>query len=172
MTALQIRTLTADDWAVWREVRLRALADAPKAFGSTLADWTGENDVEVRWRSRFDNVEFNAVAVIDDVVVGAVGGIVTADRPEAELISMWVAPEVRGAGVGIRLIDSVVDWARGLSIGHLTIAVRRDNHRAVALYERAGFELTGPNPSDPTENLMAVDLTGSTASGGPVVSAL
>lgn len=29
---MELRTLTPDDWRVWREVRIRALAEAPYAF--------------------------------------------------------------------------------------------------------------------------------------------
>ena len=155
MSSVEIRTLCADDWEVWREVRLRSLADAPEAFGSKLADWEGPNDREDRWRTRFDNVAFTAVAVVSEggQVVGTVGGM---HHPAGaiELISMWVAPEVRGAGVGDALVGAVIDWAGSVSAERVILAVRRGNRRAVALYERAGFVMVGPNPDDPSEDTM------------------
>jgi GNAT superfamily N-acetyltransferase len=153
----EIRILSADDWAVWREVRLRSLADAPEAFGSKLADWQGPNDREDRWRSRFDNVAFNSVALVDGSVVGTAGGM-HRGADVAELVSMWVQPDVRGTGVGEALIDAVIDWATSASIERLVLAVRRSNPRAAALYVRAGFVLVGPNPDDDTEDLMAREL--------------
>ncbi len=152
-STVQIRILTADDWATWREVRLRALAEAPDAFGSKLADWQGDNDREERWRARFDNVAFNAVAAANSRVVGTVGGIHRGDGL-VELISMWVAPEVRGSGVGEILIASGAEWAVSESVETMTLAVRRHNRHAIALYERAGFRLAGPNPDDAEEDLM------------------
>jgi GNAT superfamily N-acetyltransferase len=157
VAAIGIRSLTVDDWAVWRAVRLQALTDAPDAFGSKLADWEGENDREERWRERFEHVEFNAVALADELAVGAVGGILAAERT-VELISMWVAPQVRGTGVGEALIAAVIDWAARTSATTVRLAVRRGNQHAVELYERVGFGLVGPNPDDAAEDLMALHV--------------
>jgi GNAT superfamily N-acetyltransferase len=160
MSSFDIRILGPDDWAVWREVRLRSLADAPDAFGAKLADWQGVNDREDRWRTRFDNVAFTAVAVAHDErqVVGAVGAMHSS--PGAiELVSMWVAPEARGTGVGEALIERVFGWAVSVSIGRVMLNVRRINRPAVALYQRAGFALVGPNPDDDIEDTMMVDIT-------------
>ena len=164
MAPVEIRTLAVDDWALWREVRLRSLADAPGAFGSKLADWQGANDREDRWRSRFDHVACNVVAVVHGNVVGTAGGMHRVGG--AELISMWVAPEVRGTGVGAALVDAVVDWATSASIERLILHVRRGNHAAVTLYERSGFTLVGPNPDDHTEDLMARTLGGGRRANG------
>ncbi len=162
MSVVEIRALSSGDWAVWREVRLRALADAPHAFGSKLADWQGDNDREERWRERFDHVGFTAVAVADGSVVGTVGGM---DRQDAtvELISMWVAPEVRGTGVGEALIAAVVDWAAAKPAETVLLAVRRRNRHAIALYGRAGFRLVGSNPEDAEEAVMIRSVSARTA---------
>jgi len=51
--------LDPDDWQLWRELRLAALAEAPDAFGSTLAEWSGAGDTEQRWRTRLHGVALN-----------------------------------------------------------------------------------------------------------------
>jgi ribosomal protein S18 acetylase RimI-like enzyme len=136
---VQLRRLTVDDWALWREVRLRALADAPQAFDATLADWQGEGDVEDRWRARLVEVPFNVVGTIDGVAIGQVSGTALDDRGRCELISMWVDASVRGRGVGGALIDGVASWARSMDASALVLSVRQSNAHAVDLYTRASF---------------------------------
>jgi ribosomal protein S18 acetylase RimI-like enzyme len=150
-TTVEIVELTPDDWTVFRDVRLRALADAPAAFGSGLAAWA--DAPEERWRHRLEAVELNLVARSGDQHVGMASGSVDGD--DAELISMWVDPAFRGRGVAAALTAAVVDWAT--ANGRTTyLMVRSDNARAIAAYERAGFvDLGVPEGQDgPPENRM------------------
>ena len=41
---IEMRVPVPDDWRTWRALRLAALAEAPTAFGSQLADWQGKGD--------------------------------------------------------------------------------------------------------------------------------
>ena len=56
---------------------------------------------------------------------------------------MWVHPEYRGKGVGSRLIDSVIDWAKMAGKSELLLDVGDENIAAIALYEAKGFRPTG-----------------------------
>ncbi len=135
--------LTPDDWAMWRELRLAALADAPGAFGSRLSDWQGDGDREQRWRARLDIPgSFNVLAMAAGQPVGMASGVPAADGA-AELISMWVSPAARGRGVGDLLVGAVEQWARQARAGVLRLAVAQGNPAAVALYQRNGFSWTG-----------------------------
>lgn len=145
-----------------RSLRLRALADAPDAFGSTLeeaaerpmADWTAQ----LRDLATF-------AAVCDGADTGIVRGGPDHDRPDtAWLLSMWVAPEARRRGVGSALIDAVVVWARAQGFSRLALEVGDLNHAAIALYGREGFAPTGAVGSLPAprehvlEHELALDL--------------
>jgi GNAT superfamily N-acetyltransferase len=137
-----LRVLTPDDWRVWRALRLRALGTDPGAFGSRLADWQGEGDREERWRGRLAHPgSLNLVAELGGVGVGMASGIPGEDVPE--LISMWVAPEARGRGVGDALVAAIVAWAVDRGAVALGLAVVADNEPAVRLYVRHGFVPTG-----------------------------
>ncbi len=151
MIECDIVRLSPDDWAAFRDIRLRALAEAPGAFGSRFDDWV--DAPEDTWRSRLENVELNLVARYDGDAVGMASGVLHGD--DAQLISMWVAPSARGTGTARALIEEVVGWARGL--GRTTyLMVRSDNPRAITAYERAGFvDLGVPDDHDgPPENRM------------------
>jgi ribosomal protein S18 acetylase RimI-like enzyme len=59
------------------------------------------------------------------------------------VVSMWVAPEVRRGGVGKRLMEAVVEWARGRAMRDVKLMVTSVNHGAIAFYEELGFRMTG-----------------------------
>ena len=142
---IELRRLTVDDWRLWRDVRLRALAEAPYAFGSTLAQWQGEgHDLEARWRARLEEVPLNVVAVTEDgSSLGQVSGWGPDDDGRVEVISMWVDPEARGTGVGEALIGAVLQGAREeQGAPAVVLSVKAGNRRAIELYERMGFEHT------------------------------
>lgn len=163
--AVKIRVLGVEDWADWRAMRLRALAEAPDAFGSTLAGWTGANDLEERWRQRLAEVEFNVLADLEDSPVGMVSAAVSAPA-EVELLSMWVAPEARGRGIGDALVQAVMGWAAEAEAHRVVLGVRQANAHAIALYCRHGFDDLGPygGPEGPwpPERCMARSVAGRT----------
>lgn len=139
---IALRTVGPDDWPDWRALRLAALAEAPGAFGSTLAQWQGAGDREERWRARLAIPgSLNLLGVADDRPVGMASGV--PDDGRAELISMWVSPTARGLGLGDLLIAEIARWAIGRSADALYLSVRPDNASAIALYARNGFVDTG-----------------------------
>jgi len=141
---IELQELTPDDWRIWRALRLAALGEAPYAFGSTLADWSGDGDREDRWRGRLSIPgAVDLVAVLDGEAAAMASGVPGGRAGEAELISMWVAPAARGRGVGDELIRAVEGWARRAGAATLKLAVTDGNENATALYRRHGFTPTG-----------------------------
>lgn len=125
-------------WQRWRALRRAALAEAPDAFASTLAEWSKEGDTEDRWRRRLEAVPLNLAARMAGRDVGMVSATAPEDG-EVELISLWVAPEARGRGLAGELVGAVVAWAREVGATRLVLGVREHNAPAIALYRRHGF---------------------------------
>lgn len=151
----RVFALDPDDWPIWRELRLRALEDAPEAFGSTLADVL-ERDTERHWRAGVSAPMVPFVAEHDGVPA-AMGRLMVPESHDApvELISVWVAPEHRGRGVGRALITAAAEHhALQHPRARLLLAVVETNVPARALYSRCGFTVIGRNPDDAAELLM------------------
>ena len=127
------------DWERFRTVRLASLSESPASFRSRYADWV--DAPAERWQSRLSQVPLTLLAHEATKVVGVVSGQPVEDA-WVELISMWVAPTARGAGVSGQLIGAVKDWAAGQD-RTTYLMVRSDNTRARRSYERAGFVDTG-----------------------------
>jgi len=139
--AVEIHRLTVDDGPRLRTIRLRALRDAPDAFGTTFEEsvvWP-----EASWTSQLAKLA-TFVASRDGADIGMVRGAAHADIADAAmLLSMWVAPEARGQGVGDALVGAVVAWARGQGFRTLLLDVADTNAPAIAFYARLGFVPNG-----------------------------
>ena len=138
---MRIERLDKRAWQRLKTIRLRALLDAPDAFGTTHEEAKTWPD-EVWARQAADLPTFIANAGTADV------GIVRVSRnghaPEdAELISMWVADTERGRGVAEALVGAVVTWARQAGMRRILLSVADSNAPAIALYDRLGFRPTG-----------------------------
>lgn len=161
-----LRVVTPDDWTVWRELRLAALAEAPYAFGSRLVDWQGDGDRAERWRARLELPgSYNIVALVDGIPAGMASGVPTDKAGVVELISMWVSPRARGRGVGDLLVEAVRRWAVEGGATELRLAVTESNDPAETLYRRHGFRRTVDPPELMPDGVrreyaMSVALTG------------
>ena len=150
-----IERVTAENALVFKDVRLRALKESPTAFSSTFAKESQISDEEwiqraVRWSS---DGAVGFLAHEENRVCGMVFCFESEqDRGQGHIVSMWVDPEFRLAGVGRMLILSVAAWAKDRSMRELKLMVTSVNHGAVAFYEHLGFRMsgkTGPYPNDP-----------------------
>lgn len=59
----------------------------------------------------------------------------------ADVMTVAVAPDCRGTGLGRRLLGDLIARAEGRGAASLLLEVRADNDPAKRLYETAGFEV-------------------------------
>jgi ribosomal protein S18 acetylase RimI-like enzyme len=155
MTLILLRPITPQNLASFKAVRLRALEDAPYAFGSTFTREATLSDA--KWLARAHR--WNGIAGVGYLAVesgsacGIAGALVDPAQPaRAQIVSVWTAPEHRRKGVGRRLTNEVIDWAQSRGLRELVLKVTNVNAAAVAFYEQLGFAKTGrvePYANDP-----------------------
>lgn len=131
---------------------LEAYERHPDAFTSTVSEraalplsWW---EVRLAPEPRADSLVVGAFQ--GERLVGAVGVLFESrpkERHKAKLFGMYVAPDVRGGGVGRRLVLAAIGEARqrgGIRVLQLTVTA--GNTRAQTLYERCGFSTFGVEP--------------------------
>ncbi len=145
----KIRPFAPHEWSTYRDLRLRALADSPDAFGRTLAEEQNRSDAE--WSSRLAAAadrDLPLVAEVDGEPIGLAWGRIEESNPEvANLYQMWVAPSHWRLGAGQMLLEAVIAWAKARDACYLDLGVTCGDSLARRLYARAGFEPVGePQP--------------------------
>ncbi|MDB4957736.1 MAG: dihydropteroate synthase [Myxococcales bacterium] len=139
--ASSVRPLRPDEWRVWRDLRLRALADSPDAFGEALASAQLKDDASwVAWTARHPS-RVHLLAEHDGVPVGI--AVIAIEGLRANLYAMWVSPEARGVGLGRALVDAALGWARARAVLEVGLRVSERQPKARRLYLAAGFADTG-----------------------------
>lgn len=154
MNVFAIRPLVPADFAAYRAVRLRGLAEHPEAFSSSFEEEaTPEGDARIARR-----LEPSPLAPHDGMLgafdgatlVGTIG--MTVDmraklRHRGLVVGMYVVPERNREGIGRALLDALVVRARAIpGLTGLLLTVTDGNGGARRLYERAGFALAGREP--------------------------
>jgi GNAT superfamily N-acetyltransferase len=140
---ITVRAVCAGETPRLRELRMRALADAPGAFGSTAEH--EEQLAPERWSALAGGGdEIGVYVAIDgEAWIGmAAGRWFERERGIVQLWGMWVEPGRRGERIGERLVGSVRGWAATHGARFMRLGVI-DASPAIAFYERLGFVLTG-----------------------------
>jgi GNAT superfamily N-acetyltransferase len=113
-----------------------------------VADWATDRDEahEAAWIAEFDGERVGCVFCVAD------------DERTARLRILLVDPKARGHGLGTRLVDTCLDFARGAGYRRMVLWTNHPLTAARAIYQRAGFELVSEEP----HHSYGVDLVGQT----------
>jgi ribosomal protein S18 acetylase RimI-like enzyme len=153
---ISLEPIAAHNALIFKATRLRALQDAPSAFGSTYAKESQLTDAD--WIERTNQWSgersISYLAMDGDTVCGVAGAFFDQDDTgRARLISMWTAPTHSQQGTGRLLVNKILSWVGQRGAHTLQLMVTGNNESAILFYERLGFTLTGrtePYPNDPT----------------------
>ena len=146
----EVITLPPDRWREAKQLRLEALLTEPTAFASSYEDELAFAD-EVwiaRSKSAYEregNMTF--YAEVEGELVGMAGAHWSARaklRHVAEVYGVYVSHELRGRSIASRLLRRLLDELRTLGqFEKVSLTVNTEARRAVALYEKMGFEIVG-----------------------------
>ena len=160
-----IRQLAPHETALFRKLRLEALETHPEAYVSTADDLRTLDDAVVSARL----AEHPAFVALDrDEPVALMGWLRQPSSKmahRANLVMVYVRPELRRTGIASALLGHLVVAARQDGIAQLELAVSVENPAAVLFYERFGFNIAGTVPRgfrhqgrDIDEHIMVRDL--------------
>src|SRR5262245_23786143 len=142
-----VRKYDSSEWPMYRDLRLRSLAESPDAFGSTLA--AEQSRTAAEWTARLtagatSGLDFPLVAEVHGKAAGLAWAKVDASNTSlVNIYQMWVAPEFRGQGLGRMLLRAAVEWARARNAHAIHLMVTCGDTSAMRLYTREGFTPIG-----------------------------
>lgn len=143
---IAVRRLGREDAAVFRDIRLASLREAPEAYGSTLADWvdTGLETFAARTETSI---------VLGGYLDGHLDGLAILDREKGGhtrhrglLTAVFVHQAARRKGVAAALLAEVARAARAEKLSQVELAVADGNADALQLYQRMGYRVWGRHP--------------------------
>ena len=140
-TQARVRRIRADEGALLKTLRVRALAEEPEAFGESVAEAEARDEAEFMARARAASVGGRRAWFLAELGPEpgssaehvAVGLAMGRRRPPdtCMVFSVWVAGTARRRGVGRALVDAIAGWARswGASLARaLGLSLERARH--------------------------------------------
>jgi ribosomal protein S18 acetylase RimI-like enzyme len=135
---IHVRRLAPSEGAAYREIRLEALRLNPESFGSTF------EAESVRPAEHFSGrvaqcpifAAFRGVEIVG--MAGFLGREALKDAHKGYLWGMYVRTDARNAGVGRKLAEAVIEYARE-HVEILQLDVVSENEAARRLYASLGF---------------------------------
>ncbi len=145
MNNTEIVTLKPNEWQLYKDLRLKALKEEPKAFSSTFEDNSKHPDEF--WTRRLEdasknNTQWLLFAKAHDEIIGMVGAFLEKEIDNAHVIAVYVVPEARGRGISKLLMTELLKKIRtNRLIKKITVEVNLEQEAALNLYKTSGFEV-------------------------------
>jgi [ribosomal protein S18]-alanine N-acetyltransferase len=80
---------------------------------------------------------------------------------ETEILNFAVRPDRRRQGIGTKLIETVIQWSKGLGVEGVMLEVRASNAVAIRFYEGHGFTAAGRRPryyTNPSDDALLLNM--------------
>lgn len=118
---------------------VKLLTDVLHEFGMKL-DSIYDNDIEDMRSYYGGKNDLFLVAEVDDCIVG-ICGIKELEKGAGEVRKLYVLSDYRGLGLGARLFDKILSFAKEHQYVKLILATDAQFIRAIKLYSSRGFKI-------------------------------
>jgi L-amino acid N-acyltransferase YncA len=134
---MEIRELRKEDWPAVAAIWADGMATGNATFETEVPSW-----------EEFDRTRLpgHRLVAVDDDVVGWAALAPTSSRACYAGVaenSVYVAAGARGRGVGLALLEQLLDGADAAGIWTVQTSVFPENEASVAVHLRAGFRIVG-----------------------------
>jgi RimJ/RimL family protein N-acetyltransferase len=141
---ISVRRIRVGEGELFRNLRLASLRDSPSAFSTSYesaverspeswreqADGTAEGSDRATFLAFFGESPIGLAALYRDKLEPGTG----------EILQLWMAPEHRGTGASIELMDALFDWADENGLGKIIATVTKNNARALGFFLKYALE--------------------------------
>jgi GNAT superfamily N-acetyltransferase len=139
---------TSIDFAT--EADLPAMADLLYELFTLESDFKPEREKQIAGlKLILDTPQIGQLFVlrVDGKVAGMANALVTVSTAQGTRVLLLedviVSAKFRVAGLGRQLVEHVCAWAKAEGMTRVTLLADKDNAKALAFYERIGFEKSG-----------------------------
>jgi len=143
---MRVRLFRPDEWALYKNIRLRALQTDPQVFSATYARAAAEPDSH--WQAGLSDPDTVGIfGVFDQAdLIGMTGIAVLRDDPSraaAKLWGSWLVPAARGRGFSVPMYQARLDWARRHpTVRRIIVSHRQSNTASMRANQKHGFVRT------------------------------
>lgn len=152
---LIIGRLLPDQWPLYKAIRLEALKTEPQAFTSKYED--GLLIPDQTWEDRLAT-SLILFAITPVGVAGMMGAYEESDDLTC-IVSAYVQPQLRGRGVGQRLLQELLKVLRPTG-KQIVLDVYPDQLAAIRVYQKAGFQFIEIDASQACRRMALQSRTG------------
>lgn len=139
-----LRDLAIGDagWLIQRHAELYVESDG---FDATFEPLVAEI-LTAFMRTHDPATERAFIAVAGNERLGSIFCVQSGEPGVAKLRLFLLEPKARGLGLGQRLLDACLSFARDAGYRKMTLWTHESHRAACALYDKAGFRLTASKP--------------------------
>lgn len=160
MEEIKIRQLTENDWSMYREIRLEALAQEPEFFATSEDE---ANFISENWVEHITNPNG---AIFGLFHKGEIVGVTSIHRENddprsyrAWMGQSYIKPEFRGNHLADLLFEARIEWAKKQeNIIALVVAHREDNQASKNAIQHNGFKFIGSRTKTYVDGMPAKSL--------------